>query len=238
MSELTDEQQRVKGNILEFIAGCAEEGDFPEPEHEDMDFAGWRMHAMHSAETFALVFEQMVFYGDALRIQGDHGFRNQVFVYSNDSDLNRVWDDTVIPTVFARDPGGASVSRLEDNAERIADNDLRESLNPAASAILVRGQRVALPAARDAYADFGLPADGDSIPLRCVLRYVLAQTGDAAFASREELIGLVPGTEPILTVREWTHTDHDEGEETDQVLAYRQIAEVLATGDPARYTGA
>ena len=80
-------------------------------------------------------------------------------------------------------------------------------------------------------------ADGYGVsPAFATLHGLCEEHRDALFATPAELASCVaPGLVSILTLEEWSHPDVYGGPKPSESEAFRQLAEVLATGDVTRY---
>jgi hypothetical protein len=232
MTDLTTSKRARVTAFLKQLDAASADGQFPYPEHDRMNYGALRLHAYRGEKDFALVFEMLMFEHEAQRIQRFHGFCNHAFVYTASGE-SVAWHDGVLWSPIERVPNGASVSLTEDTAELIENRKERQRLNPAADAIVVRGTTVVVPHDAAAYRARGIEPD-DPIALRDVLRFLIADHRDAMFSTDEERQQMMPSLTKLLTLDAWRHFTLDD-EAPSRTEAMQMLAEVLVTGDVARY---
>jgi hypothetical protein len=221
-----------QASFLEVLDNASEAGNFPYPQHDRMDYGGMRVHAYKGKKDFALLFEMIMFDHEVHRIEETHGFCNHVFLYKSDGD-GSVWDDDLLPIQIKRVKGTPSISLTEDSDQHIEMRKERQRLNPKASAILLRGERIAIPQDADAYKARGIkPAKPIALP--DVLRYLLAAHRDAMFSTDAERAKVLPKMTKLLTLDRWRHYTLDDDAPSD-TEAMQMLADVLVTGDVSKY---
>jgi len=111
-----------------------------------------------------------------------------------------------------------------DNMDEVEDRDNPEYLRVDAGPIEIRGQRV--PVAAHA---------GDH--LEDVFRLLVPKHRDLLLADDHELRRRIPADLPqILVLEEWRHREPDRYDQLpSETETFRQLADVLATGEPTRY---
>jgi hypothetical protein len=226
---------RVMADQTTFLAQldeASQNGVFPYPQHERMDYGGMRVHAYKGKKDFALLFEMLMFDHEVHRIEGTHGFCNQVFLYKGEGE-GAVWDDELLPVRIKRVKGTPSISLTEDNDEHIETRKERQRLNPKASAILLRGKQIEVPQDAAAYKAHGIKPQ-KPIVLPDVLRYLLAIHRDDMFSTDAERAKLLPKMTKLLTLDRWRHYTLDDEAPSD-TEAMQMLADVLVTGDISKY---
>lgn len=222
-------------NQAEFLAlldAASNDGVFPYPEHERMDYAGMRLHAYRGKKHYALLFEMMMFDHEVHRIEGFHGFTNMAFLYKSNGET-AVWDDDLLPVPVKRVKGSPSVSLTEDSDDFIELRKERQRLNPKATTISIRGKRVDVPQDAKTYKAAGVkPAK--PIMLCDLLRYLVATRRDEMFSTDAERAKVLPKMTKLLTLDNWRHLSLDD-DGPSATEAMRMLADVLVTGDVSRY---
>jgi hypothetical protein len=221
-----------KSQFLELLDNASENGLFPYPQHERMSYGGMRVHAYRGEQGFALVYEMLMFDHEAQRIQQFHGFCNQVFIYASDGSTVE-WDDEILPTPIERVSGEPSVSLTEDNDELIENRKERQKLNPQATSILVRDNKVAVPQDPAAYLAHKI-TPSNPISLTDLLRYLIATRRDEVFSTDAERAEVFPGMTKLLTLDKFRHYVLDD-EAPSNTEAVQMLVDVLVTGDPSKY---
>jgi hypothetical protein len=230
---LTDDQTAEVARFLAQLDEQARIGQFPYPQHDRMDYAAMRLHAYRGRAGFALVFELLTFDHEVHRLEQNHGFCNFLFAYSSTGPLC-AWNQRAVPSPFARDPKGPSVSLTEDTDEEIESRTARQALRPDARAIVLRGKRVEVPHDPGAYRAKGIEPS-EPIALRDLLRLLVATHWSELFSTDAERAKLTKGLTKLLTLDEWRHYRIGKDTAPSQTEAMRQLAEVLVTGEVSRY---
>ncbi|HEX5063924.1 MAG TPA: hypothetical protein VFV99_31310 [Kofleriaceae bacterium] len=102
--------------------------------------------------------------------------------------------------------------------------------------LTLRGQARRLPS-RAALQGVGIElADPNRIHIFELCRYLAVEYRDGVLATpSERCVNVVPGTQLILQLEDWHHPDLVKSQWPSHVESFRQLAEVLATGDTSRY---
>jgi hypothetical protein len=133
--------------------------------------------------------------------------------------------------VIANDPERPAFSQDEDDRDWYC---VRED----AEVVLIRGRRVHIPRDRGVYGDRGILLDeGEPIYAETLLRVLAPEYRDLLFATEQELRACVPADLPaILRLHGWYHPEDFDEQPPSDCITFQKIAEVLATGDPNRYS--
>lgn len=128
------------------------------------------------------------------------------------------------------------------SAELYADEqgqepDLHTAVNPYATDVRIRDIEVPIPCDPDAYRSRGIElSDPPHVQVYELARYLVFDHRDRLFATDEELRGVVPADVPMmLRLNDWRHPDIADGELPSQTQAFRNLAEVLESGDVTPY---
>ncbi|WP_165063640.1 DUF7003 family protein [Paludisphaera rhizosphaerae] len=122
----------------------------------------------------------------------------------------------------------------------IVDDDASEvdlwTIRDDVAEVSVRGRLLRLPPASE-YLKHGIELeDPPHIKVFELCRYMAAVGRDLVLATpQERRVSLLPEMKQILLLEEWRHPDLAAGERPSEVDAFRQLAQVLATGDPEQY---
>jgi hypothetical protein len=112
-----------------------------------------------------------------------------------------------------------------------------ELVVPDVANVLVRGNAVAIPP-RGVYANHGIVLeDPNEIQVFELCRYLASIARDAVLATpAERRISVAPEMTELLVLDEWHHPNVvDDEERPSGSETFRQLAEVLVTGDASRY---
>lgn len=196
-------------DILAVLDVLAEEFMFPGFNNMNYETVDSRLHCLRDGDRWALVVEELVDW------PGAGGLTLNVFVMGA-ARGERLWCKELIqpPLEFDED-----------------DEDDEEVLIP--EAVELRGMTVSIDRA-------GLDAlveQHEIEPTFALLVQLAESHRDALFSTTDELGERVePGLQPILTLDDWAHPDVYGGPKPSESEAFRQLAEVLATGDVAAYS--
>jgi Family of unknown function (DUF7003) len=192
--------------ILAQLDEAYREYRFADPEHPYSSAIDARMHVFRDDERWALLIELVGYNPRAVDVT------DVVHTYGN---------------CLIRGRQGYEnedfLSRI-DNMDEIEDRDNPEYLRVDGGPIEIRGQRVPVTAHA-----------GD--PLEDVFRLLVPEHRDLLLADETELRRRIPADLPrILVLEEWWHRDPDRYDQLpSETETFQQLAEVLATGDLARY---
>lgn len=111
-----------------------------------------------------------------------------------------------------------------------------EQVDPGAGEVVVRGNYITLPS-RHEYEEAGISlADPDRIQVYELCRYLAATRRELVLCTPEELVvNLPPGLNLVLKLDEWHHPNLASGQTAGATETFRQLAEVLATGNLSAY---
>ncbi len=117
------------------------------------------------------------------------------------------------------------------------DEDEPETVSPAGTVIL-RGTPINLPSAEQ-YLSAGIEFQGEWPAIFELCRYLAHHHRDQVLATpSERRVSVPPELKEILVLEDWHHPDVCPGELPSETEAFRELAEVLATGDLSRYRSA
>jgi hypothetical protein len=219
--------------ILRILDACSHANTFPMLDNGYVYLAASRLSAFHSATDWALTIE--------------------VFGYSPRAGTPDVHVYTFASHLVNRDPRERYVSEeaylryLKNNPNNESrffypiegswqDDEIDEFVSADASDVVIRGTSVPIPL-RNAFSEYGIALeDPERLQVFELSRYLAATHRDAVLAtSAERCTSTPPELSLLLQLEEWRHPDLVNEELPSQVEAFRQLAEVLSTGDAARY---
>jgi hypothetical protein len=222
------------GEIMSILDNCCEAFTFPMLDNGYVYLAATRLSLYRSMTDWAMVIE--------------------VFGFSPRVGLPDTSISTFASRLHDRNPSSQYVSRvayenyLADNAHYeyrsvfpIANGSWQAEENEElvaadAAEVVVRGQPYPLPSFPE-YLLHGIDLeDSPRVRVAELCRYLAGVARDHVLASpREQRISVPPGLSQILTLEEWNHPDLASGERASDSETFRQLAEVLATGDTGYY---
>lgn len=218
--------------ILKILDGCCQNYSFPMLDNGYVFLAANRLSLFRDASDWALVIE--------------------VFGYSPRSGFPAVHVETFASKLHQRDPVGSYVT---DEAHRnyLANNpnndsrvffpiDEGEWIDEADSELValsgdftLRGSTHALPDA-SSYAAQGVELEQERPQVFEFCRFLASCFRGEVLATEEERrVSVLPGMEQILLLDEWFHPDTASDQLPSDVESFRQLAEVLASGDASFY---
>jgi hypothetical protein len=212
-------------DILEQLDEHARAYTFPVLDNVYIALADVHLTGYRDEQRWALVIEVL---GDFTRTEPPESLENTLYVYGNCL-LIEPGIGPSFQSVLDNDPGRPAFRQQDKENWHLVARD--------AEVVLIRGQRVPIPRDPAAYAAIGVLIEpGEGIHCETLLRVLAPKYRDLLFATEEELRRCVPADLPvIIRLDEWCHpTDFDE-EPPSANPTFRQIADVLATGDPNRY---
>jgi hypothetical protein len=100
----------------------------------------------------------------------------------------------------------------------------------------LRGKPLSIPSRRD-YAQLEIELESpERVHVFELCRYVAARHRDEVLAtSTEQRVSVMPDMQQLLQLDEWHHPDLADDQRPSELETFRQLAEVLATGDVSRY---
>lgn len=123
-----------------------------------------------------------------------------------------------------RIPGTANEDFLSPIEGDFEDPENPECLRPEVDSLRIRGQEILLPG-----------AEGPRQLIE-VFRDLVPDHRDLLFATEEEILDRLPPDLPqVLQLEEWNHPDLAGEEKPSKSECFRQLAEVMASGDVAKY---
>lgn len=206
--------------ILEILDRCCETFTFPMLDNGYVYLAATRLSLFRSAEDWAMVIE--------------------VFGYSPRESIPSTHIYTFASRLQASD--GEDPHHESDFVNPIEEGDWLdeedpEMVSPDAKEVVVRGRTIALPEA-EAYAEYDIELeDPPNVQVFELSRYLAAVARDDVLATeRERRVNVPPELEQLLVLEEWHHPNVvDEKDRPSGSETFRQLAEVLVTGDIDRY---
>lgn len=102
--------------------------------------------------------------------------------------------------------------------------------------LVLRGRALSLPA-RNEYVQVGIELeDSERIHVFELSRYLSAIARDQVLATAsEQRVSVLPDMERLLVLDEWNHPDLAADQRPSELESFRQLAEVLSTGDVGKY---
>jgi len=221
-------------SILATLDECCRAFTFPMLDNGYVYLAATRMSLYRSDEDWGLVIEVFGF--------SPRGFTPDNHVHTFSSRLaNRPTSDDYVSveahrTFLERNPRNDS-RFLHPIGDEFQDPDDDELVASGARTVVVRGNAIAVPE-RAAFAAVGIELeDAERIQTFELCRFLAEVERDAVLATPEERRRCIPDElELILTLDAWNHPDVADDELPSESEAFRQLAEVLVTGDVSRYT--
>jgi hypothetical protein len=220
--------------ILDILDRCAEAFSFPMLDNGYFYLAASRLSLYRDEKDWALVFE---LFGFSPRLG-----RPDVHVQTFASRLvNRdPVEHYVTPEAHAayleRQPHDEYRSFFPIEGEDWIDPENGEWLATSTKHVSLRGRMLILPDLAE-YERHGIALeDSPRVNIFELCRYLAAVERDAVLASdSERRTSVPPELELVLALDEWNHLDFAEAEHPSDTETFRQIAEVLATGEVDRY---
>jgi hypothetical protein len=115
--------------------------------------------------------------------------------------------------------------------------DQEESVAPSGS-VSLRGVTICLPSA-DEYLEAGIDLEGDRPAIFELCRFLSFHRRDDVLATpSERRVSVPPELTEILVLEDWHHPDVCSEELPSETETFRELADVLATGDLSRYQSA
>ena len=219
--------------ILGILDSAAADFVFPALDNGYMYPAATRLSAHRSDEDWALVIEV---FGFSPRAMDPHVW---VTTFASRIQAPKTADDFVNAKAFQNyqrsHPHDFQVAYFPLD-EAWKDQDDLELVGLAATDVVVRGLVRSLPPI-DEYQRHGITLeDPPRVRTFELCRYLAVVAHDDVLATEEERRAHVPeGTTEILVLDEWHHPDVVGDERPSTSETFRQLAQVIATGDPANY---
>ncbi len=205
--------------ILAQFDDCADRLAFPMLDAPGFRLAAKRLHAYRDAVRWAVIIETL---GCCDWEVGHAAIDNCLHVFGN---------------CLGRPPGATPDDYLRPTADGDEGPtfDDRGRARRAARAIRARGRLIPLPDQSPLRDAAGQPvAYGRRWRADDLLRWLTEGWRDALLATEDELRARLPPDLPkFLTLDAWAHPDLGSGEKPSQSVAFRQLAEALASGELA-----
>lgn len=210
-------------DILSQLDNCADEFTFPMLDNGYIFPITSKLTAYRDKERWALIIEVV---GFNYRGGGHNGISNCLHIFGN-----------CINTKPGTD--SANFISLTENHNNILsfDEDNEESINPKATELLLRGEKVTINHNRDFYINKGIHlGEEDKISIAEFMRGLLPEYANDLLATENEIRERIPNDLPIiLNLIEWNHPDSADAELPSRSETFKQIAKVLESGDTNYY---
>jgi hypothetical protein len=191
--------------ILQKLDALAEAFEFPGFNNMNYETADSRLHCFREGDRWALVIEELVDWPGS---------------------------DGLMTLVFGMGDVQGEALRALTPIETPIEYDEEEDALILPDEVVVRAKSVAL----DHDAIEALAEEHELEGTFALLVKLIETHRDALFSTPDELAEIVaPGLVPILTLDAWSHPDVYGGPKPSESETFRQLAEVLATGDVSRY---
>ena len=218
-------------SILGVWDACCRKFSFPSLDHGHLHLAASRLFLYRSEADWAMTIEVFGF----SRRSGEP----EVRVFTSGSNLvNRpgredFYNDHAWHQHLVNHPHDETRFVFPIESGSWQDGELVAS---GAGEVVVRGNYVSIPS-RQEYKEAEIqPEDPDRIQVYELCRYLAATRRDLVLCTPEELVvNLPPGLNLVLKLDEWHHPDLSSGETASSTETFRQVAEVLATGNLSAY---
>jgi len=212
-----------KEEILRQLDQCNSTYTFPMLDNGYVYPAGTKLTAYRDSQRWVLIIEAV---GFSYRGGGHNGISNCLHVYGNC--LN--YAPGTLNENFL------SLTNDSDECETFDDEEFFY-LNPNCPSFILRGEHFPIIHDRSKYTASGINLEDDErIKAFEFLRMLDVLHHDKLVATESEIRERVPGDIPkILELHEWFHPDVAGGDLPSESETFRQIAEVIETGNVALY---
>lgn len=223
--------------ILTILDACCHAGTFPMLDNGYVYLAASRLSVFHSPTDWALVIE-IFGYSPRAGIPDLH-----VYTFASRLHQRNPVEQYVTPEAhqayLENNPHNESrfFLPLGDDDSWQDEENAGELIARTATHFSLRGQLVALPE-RSAYALQGIElAQPEDIEVYELCRFLAETQRESVLATpAERRMSVLPELTQVLQLEEWRHPDLVGEELPSTTLAFQQLAQVLATGDPTHYT--
>lgn len=221
-------------DILSILNACASDWSFPAMDNGYVYLAATRMTLFRSEADWALVFEVFGF--------SPRAGSPDIFISTFGSQIA----NKAKPTDYVNAQAYENyLANHEYNDSHVVhpvegddwqDEETLETVAPWAQSITVRSHILPLPIIEE-YADAGVNLGStEQVEVFELCRYLAAKHREWVLSTPEELRYHVPeGVQQILQLDEWHHPDLCAGELPGESETFRQLAQVLVTGDVSVY---
>jgi hypothetical protein len=221
-------------DILSILDRCCEAYSFPMLDNGYLYLAATRLSLYRSAKDWALVIEVFGFSPRAgLPDTNIHTFASRL--HNRDSPEDYVTREAY-RSYLANNPHNEFRSAYPIQEGAWQHPNSLELVARGAKEVHVRGKAMPLPPARE-YKRHGIELEKKPrVQVFELCRYLAAVARDRVLATpRERRVSVRPDMKQILRLEEWRHPDLVNEERPSGSETFRQLAEVLATGDAGRY---
>lgn len=220
--------------VLKSLDACARAFTFPVLDNGYVYLAATRLSLFRAETDWALVFEVFGFSPRA-------GFPDtSIYTFSNHLHHRNAPEQYVSPSAYekylASNPNNEFRTVYPLDGGGWLDPDDPEYVAPGALAVCVRGVTIPLPAI-DEYGRHGIHRQEPPRVHTFELCRLLAETirHNVLATDEERRVSVPPHLKQILQLEEWRHPDVSGGDRPSKSKTFRQLAEVLETGDVTLY---
>jgi len=220
--------------ILTILDRCCEAFKFPMLDNGYVYLAATRLSLYRSKMNWAMVIEVFGFSPRAgLPETSIQTFANHL--YDRNPPENYV-NSKAYEMYLASNPNNEFRSIFPGQEGPWQDAEDGEIVAENATELLVRKQTVPLPCASE-YARYGIELEqAPRVQVFELCRYLAQIARDQLLATpMERRVSILPEMEQILQLEEWHHPNMVDGERPNDTESFRQLAQVLATGDVGIY---
>jgi hypothetical protein len=228
-------------DILKTLDGHAAEFEFPGFNNMNYETADSRLHCYRDGERWALVVEELVDWPGAdglmtlVFAMGDirgEALRTLTPIDPIDGDEDDDDDDDEDDEDEDEDEDDEDEDEDDEDEDEDDEDDEDDEELVVPDQVVVRGKKIAIDRER-----VEATVETDEVePGFAVLVHLIESHRDALFCTPAELEeSVAPGLVRILTLDEWSHPDVYGGPKPSESETFRQLAEVLATGDTKRW---
>ena len=221
--------------ILSILDRCCDTYTFPMLDNGYVYLAATRLSLFRSATDWAMAIEVFGFSPRA----GLPDIHIQTFasrLHDRDT-LENYRDRQAYETYLANNPHNESRFVYPVHEGPWQDDEEMEFVAPGANVIVVRDQTIALPSVLD-YARHGIELEhAPQVQIFELCRFLADIAREQVLATpQERRVSILPEMEQILQLEEWHHPNVvDDEERPSGSGTFRQLAQVLATGDVKLY---
>ena len=220
--------------VLKILDATAAAFSFPTLDNGYVYLAATRLSAFHSNSDWALVIEV---FGHSPRA----GLPDiSIYAFASRLHNRNTPESYVSRTAYDRyikqNPNNEFRSAYPIDEGPWQDDDDLDFVVAEEAVVGVRGAAIPLPL-RNEYAAHGVELeDPQRIRTFELCRYLAETRRDAVLATEaERRVSIPPELNQILQLEEWHHPDVAGGERPSSTKSFRQLAQVLESGDPALY---
>jgi hypothetical protein len=217
-------------HILSVLDDCCASFSFPMLDNGYIYLAATRLSLFRSTADWAMVIEVFGFSPRAgLPDTHVHTFGSRLH---NRDAPEKYRDRKAYENYLANHPHNDSRFFFPIGEDSWQDPDNQELVDKSANQILLRGHPCALPPI-SAYKEHGIDLqESHQVHVFELCRFLAATTREQVLASEQERrVSVLPEMEQTLQLAEWRHPDLVNSEPASACETFRQLAEVLSTGD-------